>query len=439
MASLYPGCCIGDYRFNNLLGRGSFSVVYNATHIPSGSAVAIKAVEKSGFREDVFLREKTILQKLDFPLCCSFFDCFEDVAHWYLVVELVVGGSIAGLLAATGKPLEESHCRHFFCQLVASLDYLHNELGVGHRDLKLANLMIDRFGNLRLVDFGLSNFYRGISNVLDTACGSPVYAPPEMMKNEPYTMSADVWSAGVCLYVMAVGRPPFDDVNLQQLRNRIIRDELEIPDTLSVGLKDLISKLLVKDPLGRLTIDKIRMHSWFREYYYWDAMRFDFGVRRKWRSQPLGKPVIDTDVVASMEKLGIESGVEADISEDKFTPRVVAYRILKREKVTDEMQVLSEHRYDPPDELAHREASLDGESVKLMLRGMRRKRGVVKSVGEGIVTPIVRRPGLPAIPVDTVKRTGIRIISSRNLPVRYRINSPLRTTSESESEKANGA
>ena len=428
------GRLLGDYKLHDRLGTGSFSVVYSATHIPTNTSVAIKAVSKEGFRPEAFNRERSILQKLDFPFCCAFFDCFEDQSHWYLVMELVEGGSISGLLYSTGKPLDEPHCRHFFCQLIAALDYLHNELGVAHRDLKPSNMMIDRFGNLRLIDFGLSNYYTGISGVLDTACGSPIYAPPEMMLNQPYTKSADLWSAGVCLYVMAVGKPPFDDVNLQQLRTRIIESQPEFPNSLTPELVELLTNMLAKDPTQRWTIEVIRRHSWFKKYYYANVMRGDFGRHRPSPRPPIGPQAssVDKKVLETMAKLNIEGSVEDDLKGEKSTPRVVAYKILKRAQVTGDLQALAEHRFDEADGSAGsppRDAERH-EGVTLMLRRMRRNRGVVRSLGEGTM-----KSCLPQIPVDTVKHAGLRIISSRHRLVRYRSNSPGMKTSESESEK----
>ncbi|OHS98880.1 hypothetical protein TRFO_34784 [Tritrichomonas foetus] len=163
---------IGDYKLLETIGRGAFSTVYRAKHRNSSREVAIKIIQKDSISRDLVEREVLILKSLDHPFAVAFYEFFENENYYYFVMEHVQGESIHEHLKKYGH-FPEWLCKHYFCQLISVLDYLHNELRIAHRDLKLDNIMVDRHGNIRLVDFGLGNAYKGSSAVLQTACGSP--------------------------------------------------------------------------------------------------------------------------------------------------------------------------------------------------------------------------------------------------------------------------
>lgn len=141
--------------------------------------------------------------------------------------------------------------------MISGIEYL-GELGVAHRDLKPENLLLDENKNMKIVDFGLSNTF--LSNEkLSTACGSPCYAAPELIKGLEYIgVKADIWSAGVCLYTMVCGYLPFEDNNTQALYKKILKAEMDLPSHLSKDAKDLINHILVPDPDLRFGIKQIK-------------------------------------------------------------------------------------------------------------------------------------------------------------------------------------
>lgn len=134
-----------------------------------------------------------------------------------------------------------------------------------HRDLKPENLLLDHNNNVKLVDFGLSNLYKE-GEKLKTACGSPCYAAPEMIRGERYHgLGADIWSSGVILYAMVCGYLPFEDQNTKKLYQKIIKAEYKMPDFLSPPCQDLLSLILNPDPTKRYSITDICQHPWYTQ------------------------------------------------------------------------------------------------------------------------------------------------------------------------------
>ncbi|CAN6452351.1 unnamed protein product [Victoria cruziana] len=137
---------------------------------------------------------------------------------------------------------------------------------VVHRDLKPENILLDSKCNVKIADFGLSNIMRD-GHFLKTSCGSPNYAAPEVISGKLYAgPEVDVWSCGVILYALLCGSLPFDDENIPNLFKKIKGGIYTLPSHLSVGARDLIPRMLVVDPMKRITIPEIRQHVWFQAH-----------------------------------------------------------------------------------------------------------------------------------------------------------------------------
>lgn len=338
---------IGPYNIKHSIGDGAFSTVYDATYKDSPYQVAIKIIKKPSFPPDKLIRELTMMQSLDYPFAVSFFQFLQDSENSYFVMEKIQNGSLLNLLNRYGS-LSEWQIRHYFCQLISALDYLHNVLKIAHRDIKLENIMIDRCNNIRLIDFGLGNIFRGENVVLQTACGSPAYAPPEMLTGKTYTTSADIWSAGIVLYAMTYGRLPFDDKNIQRLVTKIVLEEpkYERYDSVLVpeDLSDLIHRLLNKDMNTRITLPEIMDHPWFKKYPLASEMNLNFGPRilphpnnvLYSNRQKLTISGYDLDTLEEMKNdFGIATEmVEASLLKKEFNDATALYKIIRREKIT---------------------------------------------------------------------------------------------------------
>ena len=160
--------------------------------------------------------------------------------------------------------LSEDESSYFFFQLINGIEYIHSK-GIAHRDLKPENLLISKNKILKIIDFGLSNFYDGQKR-LQTPCGSPCYASPEMVKGKKYDgFNIDIWAIGVILFAMLCGYLPFEDDenDTDVLFNEIIRNKIDYPYFLSDLSLDILQRILVSDPLKRITIDEIKNHEFY--------------------------------------------------------------------------------------------------------------------------------------------------------------------------------
>jgi carbon catabolite-derepressing protein kinase len=171
------------------------------------------------------------------------------------------GGELFDYIVSHGR-MKEAEARRFFQQMLCAVEYCHRHKIV-HRDLKPENLLLDENLNVKIADFGLSNIMTD-GNFLKTSCGSPNYAAPEVINGKLYAgPEVDVWSCGVILYVLLVGRLPFDDEHIPTLFQKIARGTYFEPSWMSPGAAGLIKKMLVVNPVQRATIEEIRQDPWF--------------------------------------------------------------------------------------------------------------------------------------------------------------------------------
>jgi carbon catabolite-derepressing protein kinase len=171
------------------------------------------------------------------------------------------GGELFDYMLKNGS-LAENKARKFFQQIVCAVEYCHRHKIV-HRDLKPENLLLDDHNNVKIADFGLSNIMTD-GNFLKTSCGSPNYAAPEVVSGKLYAgPEVDVWSCGVILYVLLVGRMPFDAEYIPELFKMITAGDYKIPNYLSPGAVSLIKRMLMVNPVHRITVAEIRQDPWF--------------------------------------------------------------------------------------------------------------------------------------------------------------------------------
>ena len=176
-------------------------------------------------------------------------------------MEYARGGELFEYIVSRKRVREKDACK-FLHQIMSGVDYLH-KLGICHRDLKPENLLMDDHNNIKIVDFGLSNTYKP-GETLQTACGSPCYAAPEMIAGKRYHgLNSDIWSTGIILYAMTCGYLPFEDPNTSKLYKKILNCDYLIPGFISKASKDLIRKILNTDPSKRFTVKEIRNHEWY--------------------------------------------------------------------------------------------------------------------------------------------------------------------------------
>lgn len=247
-------------------------------HEESGEQVAVKIMDKSDIKAQEMTmnvrREIAIMKALKHRNIVNLRQVLTSQSKLYIVMDLVTGGELFTKILNEGK-LEESVARRYFQQLVDGIEYCHRR-GVCHRDLKPENLLIDETtGELKITDFGLSAM-RGASTteeLLHTQCGSPNYCAPEIIARHKQGYSGnkvDAWSCGIILFALLAGFLPFYDENTKVLYRMIQRDEVKFPKKFPPDARDLVLRLLHKEPEKRYTLAEVKKHPWFAVDYEGD-------------------------------------------------------------------------------------------------------------------------------------------------------------------------
>ncbi|KAL2844775.1 kinase-like domain-containing protein [Aspergillus pseudoustus] len=255
---------LDQYRTVKVLGEGSFGKVKLAIHLASGRQVALKIISRRKLLSRDMIgrveREIQYLQLLRHPHIIKLYTVISTKTDIVMVLEYAER-ELFDYLVKRGR-CNDAEARKFFQQIICAVEYCHRHKIV-HRDLKPENLLIDRDKNVKIADFGLSNIMTD-GNFLKTSCGSPNYAAPEVISGKLYAgQEVDVWSCGVILYVLLVGRLPFDDDYIPALFKKIAAGNFHMPTYISSGAARLIRSMLQVHPVHRITIDDIRKDPWF--------------------------------------------------------------------------------------------------------------------------------------------------------------------------------
>lgn len=211
-------------------------------------------------------REIVVMKLIDHPNIMHLYDVWETSNYLYLVLEYVQGGELFDHLCKHG-PLPISEALKYFHQIVGAVDYLHR-FNVAHRDLKLENILLDQNLNVKIADFGMAAWQistSGATGLMNTSCGSPHYAAPEIIRGEPYVgSSADIWSCGVILYAMLTAQLPFDEDKLPDLLDKVTTGNFVTPSFVDPLAQNLIRRMLVVNVKQRITMPEIFEHPFFK-------------------------------------------------------------------------------------------------------------------------------------------------------------------------------
>lgn len=258
---------IGPFILGETLGEGSTGKVKLAIHKDTNQKVAIKIINKSILTNKPSLRRKVereiaVMKLINHKHVIRLFDVLQTKKYLFLIIEHVEGGELFDYIVNKGR-LSTEEAYQIFRQIIIGVEYCHNNL-ICHRDLKPENLLLDRNNNIKIADFGMASLMEE-GTLLETSCGSPHYASPEVVKGLRYNgMEADVWSCGVVLFALLTGRLPFDDDNLQNLLKKVKAGVYQMPSFLSDDVKDLIMRMLAMDPDKRIKIKEIKRHPWWK-------------------------------------------------------------------------------------------------------------------------------------------------------------------------------
>jgi hypothetical protein len=403
-ASYAPGLRIGQFELDQPVGSGAFASVWRAHPVSCPSIpVAIKIILKANISTPIartrLTREVSLLRKLRHPFIAEFFELIDDTERgsYCIVMEHIDHGNLLEYVNTHGR-LSEDQARCYFTQLIWVLEYLHFEMRVAHRDLKCENVLLDCHNNIRVIDFGLSYQFPESHPELTTACGSPAYAAPEMVKGNTYTRATDIWSTGIMLFAIVAGHLPFDDANVQRLLQRVVTTEPIYPTYMSPPLADLIQKMLAKDPDQRITLEAIRAHPWFSQNEYNVMLQLSRAEVEHWETSEgvTAEAAIDRDVIAVMQACGIDcAGLEQALLTQQGGEGggiSILYRIFRRQKLTDSMR-----------DLMHRVAqgALANAKAPASRVGCTRTPSLV---GSSILPPLSGTPAGAPMPLSVTRR-----------------------------------
>ncbi|KAI3381377.1 hypothetical protein SNEBB_005174 [Seison nebaliae] len=261
---------VGNYIIGGVIGEGSFAKVKLAQHILADERVAVKIINKKdvikrNYMRSNLRREATLMQRMEHPNIVRLHEVMETDNSYYIIMDLIEGTDFVKYLTAKER-LSENETRRYIRQIVSAVDHMH-KLKVIHRDIKLQNFILNNHRNMIIIDFGLSNCLDQ-RDVLNTQCGSPAYAAPEIFAHREYGPEVDVWSIGVNMYAMLTGRLPFRvenrSKNLAKLHACILKGA-QIPDNLSPNCQTLLRGLLEPTVSHRYTLKEVFKDSWLNE------------------------------------------------------------------------------------------------------------------------------------------------------------------------------
>ncbi|KAJ0264764.1 CBL-interacting serine/threonine-protein kinase 4 [Hirschfeldia incana] len=331
---------LGKYELGRRLGSGSFAKVHLARSVATGDLVAVKIIDKKrtieSNMEPRIIREIDAMRRLrDHPNILKIHEVMATKSKIYLVMELAVGGELFSKLLRRGR-LPESAARRYFQQLASALRFSHLH-GVAHRDVKPQNLLLDREGNLKVSDFGLSALPEHLRDgLLHTACGTPAYTAPEIISRRGYDGGkADAWSCGVILYVLLVGYVPFDDSNIASMYRKIQRREYRFPSWISKQARSIISQMLDPNPDTRMSIEAVMDTAWFKKSL--TGSELDCNVLEP-------EPVLEkSSSITAFDLISLSSGLNLSglfevkrRKERRFTAKVSAVEVEEKAKTIGE-------------------------------------------------------------------------------------------------------
>ncbi|XP_052321178.1 serine/threonine-protein kinase BRSK2 isoform X3 [Oncorhynchus keta] len=346
---------VGPYRLEKTLGKGQTGLVKLGIHCVTCQKVAIKIVNREKLSESVLMkveREIAILKLIEHPHVLKLHDVYENKKYLYLVLEHVSGGELFDYLVKKGR-LTPKEARKFFRQIISALDFCHSH-SICHRDLKPENLLLDEKNNIRVADFGMASLQVGDS-LLETSCGSPHYACPEVIRGEKYDgRKADVWSCGVILFALLVGALPFDDDNLRNLLEKVKLGVFHMPHFIPPDCQNLLRGMIEVDATKRLTLEHIQKHNWYIG-----------GKNEPEPEQPVPRKVairslpstddIDPDVLDSMHSLGCfrdKNKLMKDLLSDEDNQEKMIYFLLldrkERYPSHEDQNLPPRNEIDPP-------------------------------------------------------------------------------------------
>ncbi|VVC36337.1 Hypothetical protein CINCED_3A017004 [Cinara cedri] len=261
------GNIAGMYDLEQTLGKGHFAVVKSARHVFTGEQVAVKVIDKNKLEEvsrNHLYQEVRCMKLVQHPNVVRLYEVIDTHSKLYLILELADGGDLYDYIMRHEGGLSEQLACEYFAQIVRAISYCH-KLHVVHRDLKPENVVFfEKQGIVKLTDFGFSNTFCP-GQKLETSCGSLAYSAPEILIGNSYNATAvDIWSLGVILYMLVCGEAPFHSANDSETLTMIMDCKYKVSNHVSEECKQLIGRMLVRNPEKRASLEEIAADVWLK-------------------------------------------------------------------------------------------------------------------------------------------------------------------------------
>nr|XP_038957443.1 sperm motility kinase Y-like [Rattus norvegicus] len=309
-----------QYKVLKTIGKGSHAKVLLAHHRLTGTPVAVKVLRKNKQWFRPAMTEANIMRKINHPNIVSLLQVIENKTRIYLIMELVEGQQLYQYIRESGH-IEEDEARQIFEQILSAVSYCHGK-GIVHRDLKLDNIMIDKNKKVKVIDFGLS-IQTQPGEMLNQHCGAYSFGSPELFLGLLYDgMKNDMWTIGVVLYYMVVGKLPFDSVIIQELQKQVVAGVYPAPCGVSEELENLLSQLLTVNPMYRPTASEVMKHAWFEEH----------GKGFTGRYEELLPLTPDLAILDAMKSMGFQASViKYSLMKRKYNEEMATYCFLQQQ------------------------------------------------------------------------------------------------------------
>lgn len=284
-----------DFHILKILGSGASGNIYLVQKKTSGKLYALKAIKKNEIskkkQQEYAWNELFILKKHDCPYIANLKYSFQNEEFLFLVMDFLQGGDLFFHLRNESRFLEEK-AAFYAAEILCALDHLHQNNYI-YRDLKPENVLFDSKGHIKLIDFGLAKkllIEKGLYTC-NTLIGTPEYVAPEILMGKDYDYSVDYWDLGCIVYEMVVGKPPFFGKSVQETLRKIVEDKLDFEEYeffLTAAARDVIEKLLEKDPKKRIKFEGLKKCAFFKN--------IDWEQMKKGELEPPFKPNIETEM-----------------------------------------------------------------------------------------------------------------------------------------------
>lgn len=347
---------LGNIVLEGALGIGTFAKVFKGYIKDSELPVAIKVFSADACESEEGLsliqQEFDLVKGLSHPLICDVYSYFQWDGRAAYVMELVDGQTLYDHANFCG-PFPEWKIRRYLAQLVVALEYLHKR-SIAHRDLKCENVMIDKYDNIHIIDFGFAKQLANEKSMFTTMCGSPAYVAPEIIREQPYDERVDIWSLGVIIYALTVGCLPFEDENISNLLEKILYEPPVIPDLVSHGLRDLIMRMLAKNPEERISLQDIKNHKWMNTREDGQTLKIDASILDMLRIMPNAGEQLDpysTGILGFTKEQ--KDQVIMDLQSGTETKSALLYKMVRKRSVCQSLGVSDDFLFVPVKTMAN--------------------------------------------------------------------------------------